>query len=236
MPPRSKVASRENIRQHDGSTVTLTRYRPSQARDQIGHWVAPKDRKGHPCPHACCAGKRVHPDNLPTTLDRDYLHGLTPRELGEELASYVNYADRREHGLDQITAEIDRRGGAAADEVDAGYQFKADVYERGNESERASKERASTRRARQAQEWTDHRYRQWLAAESETNGYMLNKRAKRAGIDERTLFTGNAARIRRYASDELLDFFDAHPPLTREQFIDQSRERKPEDAGKPRRR
>lgn len=229
MPPAARqVKERYEVRGKHGARATVTTYRPSQARDQIGHWVAPKDRRGHPCPHACCRGKRVHPDNLPTTLDRDYLRSLSPDELGQELASYVNYADKRERGLDQITAEIDRRGADVADEIDEGYQRKADVYERGNAAERASKERAADKRRRLAQEWSDHLYRQWLAAEGETNGYMLNKLGKRRGVDERTLFTGNRARIRKYASDELLEFFDSHPPLTRGQFERQSREQRPE--------
>ena len=47
---------------------------------------------------------------------------------------------------------------------------------------------------------------------------MLNAAGKKAGIDERTLFTGPASRVRRYASPELLEYFARHGRPTREAF------------------
>lgn len=190
-------------------------------RDQIGHWVAPAASKGKPCPHSCCAGKRVHPSQLPVRLNRDYLHSLSDEDLGRELASYVNYADTHGPGLEQITAEVERRGDANA--VDRGYSSKVRAEET---AARQSSELRENRKARQREavdEWRDEVYRQWLHAESATNGYMLNKAGKRKGIDERRLFTGNQRLVDRYASDELREYFDAHPRPTRARFDAQRR-------------
>jgi hypothetical protein len=50
------------------------------------------------------------------------------------------------------------------------------------------RERARQRRRAAEQEYRDEVYRQWLAAEAATNGFMLNRAGQRLGIDERTLF------------------------------------------------
>ena len=60
--------------------------------------------------------------------------------------------------------------------------------------------------------------RQWLAAETATKGYMLNRRSREAGIDERTLFRGPEARARKYASEELLNFWQENPRPTEAYF------------------
>jgi len=57
-------------------------------------------------------------------------------------------------------------------------------------------------------------YRQWRAAEGATNGYMLNRAGQREGIDERSLFAGPESRVRKYASAELIEWFESHPRPT----------------------
>lgn len=47
---------------------------------------------------------------------------------------------------------------------------------------------------------------------------MLNAAGKAAGINERTLFTGSGARVRKYASPELREYFELHGRPTRESF------------------
>lgn len=164
-----------------------------QPRDQIGHWVEPPG--GRPCHHKCCSGYRRHPRGLPVRLDRAYLRSLSEDELVRELEQYQRYSDTHEKGFLQIIAEDQRRMAAAA-----------------------SKERARDKRARASEEHRDEVYRQWLQAEAATNGYMLNAAGKRAGIDERTLFTGPAARVNKYASPELLEYFARHGRPTREAY------------------
>ena len=80
--------------------------------------------------------------------------------------------------------------------------------------EQARLERARRRRAAE-QEYRDEVYRQWRAAEAATNGYMLNRVGRSLGIDERSLFTGPEARVVKYASAELIEWFQAHPRPTR---------------------
>jgi hypothetical protein len=73
------------------------------------------------------------------------------------------------------------------------------------------------RRRRQdaEQEYWDEMYRQWRAAEAATNGYMLNRTGLREDIDGRSLFAGPESRVRKYASPELLKWFESHPRPTR---------------------
>ena len=51
---------------------------------------------------------------------------------------------------------------------------------------------------------------EWLKAEDQCNGVLLNRAGKAAGIDPRTLWQGNTARARKYASEELKTFWQRH--------------------------
>ena len=219
MPPTR--AQRERHRRHRAT------FRPGQPRDLIGHWVAPANRRQHPCPHSCCAGKRVHPDNLPVRLDRKYLRGLTDEEVGAELQRYSGYADTHERGYLEILAEAGRREDAGRGEaVERGYSRQlADEAEATRISERLAANRVE-RGKRREQEWRDEVYRQWLHAENATRGVMLNKAGQRADVDERTLFTGPESRVRKYASPELIEWFESHPRPTRASFLGSVRERR----------
>ena len=203
---------------------------PRRARDQMGHYAA-RGMSGKPCPHRCCQGKRVHPDKLPVSLDRDYLRSLTPVELGQELAQYTNYAEHRENGLSQITAEIERRPPDQVDWVYAGYEDTLKAQDERAQLSGKLRENARQRRLQRVQEYKDEVYRQWLQAEAETNGYMLNKAGKAAGIDERSLFTGPQSRVAKYASRELRDYFDKHGRPTRVSFLGSAYARRAHLAG-----
>lgn len=191
-----------------------------QARDLQGHWVAPPSARQHPCPHKCCQGRRVHPDNLPVRLDREFLRGLSSEEVGRELERYSGYSDTHEAGYLAIVAEAGRREEEGHGEsVERGYERqRSAVAEQTRVSEQLKANRAE-RGKKQQQEWRDEVYRQWLAAENATRGVMLNRAGQRRDIDERTLFTGNRARVNRYASDELKEWFAAHGRPTREAFM-----------------
>ncbi|MEV5537447.1 phage minor capsid protein [Saccharopolyspora shandongensis] len=62
---------------------------------------------------------------------------------------------------------------------------------------------------------------QYWQAEADTNGYLLNRAGEAAGIEPRELFEGPAARARKWASDELLEWWDAHCRLTFDEFAAQ---------------
>ena len=196
------------IKTRDGMTHHVSVY---NVRDQIGHFVAPRSQRGHPCHHRCCSGKRVHPDKLPVKLDRTYLRSLSNDELDEELGLYVRYYDKREQGARQVMAEVDRR-------------------EESGRKAGARKERARDRRQRAESEYQDEVYRQWLRAEGATNGFMLNKAGQRAGINERTLFNGPESRVKKYASPELIDFFEANGRPTRTSWFGTATQRRAEYA------
>ena len=68
------------------------------------------------------------------------------------------------------------------------------------------------------QSFRDYVYQQYLAAEDATNGYMLNREGEGKGIDPYSLFVGNEARARRYASDELLEWWDQNGRPTLEEW------------------
>jgi hypothetical protein len=64
------------------------------------------------------------------------------------------------------------------------------------------------------QHYAEHVTRQYLDAESATNGYLLNKAGTAKGIDPETLFSGDPARAFRYASEELMRWWGDNPRLT----------------------
>jgi hypothetical protein len=197
----------------DGRTATITRHGKYNVRDQIGHWVKPVSREDKPCPHSCCRNKHVHPENLPVKLDRRYLRRLDDDELERELRQYQNYSDSHEQGFLQVIAEMSRREDSA-------------------EHAEARKERARDRRRRASEEHRDEVYRQWLQAEAATKGVMLNKAGLRAGINERSLFTGPESRVVKYASPELFEWFEQHGRPTRAAFLGSAAERRLYYAGR----
>jgi hypothetical protein len=67
-------------------------------------------------------------------------------------------------------------------------------------------------------EWTAEQYR---AAEDATRGHLLNPAAREAGKEARDLFTGRADVARKYASPELIQWWDANPRMTLTQYREQ---------------
>ena len=87
--------------------------------------------------------------------------------------------------------------------------------------------RARSRAARDAlrAEWESGAYSQYLAACEATNGYLLSKAGKAAGISEYPgLWTGTGARAMRLASEELREFWYTHPRVTVSHYARQARE------------
>lgn len=69
-------------------------------------------------------------------------------------------------------------------------------------------------------------YREWvalsyLAAEQAANGHLLSAAGRGRGVSARSLFSGPASRAAKYASPELLEFWETHPRLTLAQFTAQ---------------
>lgn len=159
------------------------------------------------CPHACCRGRRPHPDRLPVMLSRDMLKGLTDAEL-------MRHWDRpgvrdNERANVAIIRELDRR--------EQREERKASHIAR----------QRTGRRNRQAayRDWLES---EWIKAEEATRGHMVNKRGRAKGIDGRALWTANQQTRNAYASEELKGYWDSHPVLTAAEF--QAYERRDEAA------
>lgn len=58
----------------------------------------------------------------------------------------------------------------------------------------------------------------YLSAEQATNGYLLTRAGQAAGIDPRTLWTQNETYARKWASDELKQWWDENGRVTYDQF------------------
>jgi hypothetical protein len=159
-------------------------------RDLFGHFVKlpPKSRENGMCPHACCKGKRPHPDRFPVLLPKAMLHSMSDEEL------YAHYdkpgVGESGRAVRQVLAEMDRR-------------------------ERRQQRHAH--RATRADEYRAYLEDQWVNAEQATRGNMLNKRGRASGIDPRALWSDARAR-NRYASDELRSYLDAHPVVSAREF------------------
>jgi hypothetical protein len=186
--------------QHQRVRVFHPRY---NFRDRFGHWVAPTGRAGKPCPHLCCKNERAHPRSLPVRIDRAVLRSLDPDELEWHLNQYLGYYETHSKGFHQIEAEFERR-------------------EHREQAARARLGRARERREQVNAELGDEQYRAWLQAENGIQGaVLLNKAGQRAGVNERTLFSGPQSRADKYASDELKEWWETHPRPTREYFTRQ---------------
>lgn len=155
-------------------------------RDLIGHWVRKRQPTQRMCTHACCRGKRVHPDNYPVVLPDRLLKHASDKDLADAYDKYDNQQRR-----DQILHEMDRRDLAAA---------------RKEERKRQARHRLFARQM-ERQEHIEYAY---LQAEQDTRGHLLNKAGRAQDIDPRSLFTGSESRARRYASEELLNHWETH--------------------------
>lgn len=169
-------------------------------RDLLGHWVKPRRREQQMCPHACCRNRRVHPDNFPVILPRGILHKANERELLNHLNRHGASGPKADQVARQVVGELDRR-------------------ETSEKAARARRDRAKDRRASRDSEFRAYQESQWIAAEAQTRGVMLNRAGQAAHIDERSLFTGPESRVRKYASRELLDYFESNPRVSRAEFL-----------------
>lgn len=62
---------------------------------------------------------------------------------------------------------------------------------------------------------------QYLAAVEATAGVLVNKAGREASIDGFTLFSGPLSRAQKYASEELLEFWEKNPRRNLSQFEEQ---------------
>ena len=169
-------------------------------RDLLGHFIKPRSAKGKMCPHACCRNKRVHPENMPVILpDR-----LLRRASDEDLQEHYN---RVSHGG---TAKDERAKAQVLHELDRRDRVQAERKRRG--------EAVKDTRAAQRQEREAHVENEYVRAEEVTRGNLVNAKGRARGVDPRRLFTGRESDVRRYGSEELLEYFETHHRPTAASF------------------
>lgn len=179
-------------------------------------------------------------DTAPTLRDLsdDDLAGRMADADDRALRRIVRELDRRdreqarkaevEHRRQRRDAERDRKYDAA---VDAGMDPEhayADIYGVSVEKQRrasaiaalrAAGHQGSNLRELSQSAFREHAELAYYAAESATAGHMLNTAGKRAKVNPRSLFTGPEDRARKYASDDLLKFWQDNGRLTVEDFV-----------------
>jgi hypothetical protein len=168
-------------------------------------------------------------DAMGTTDDDEHLDVLLAeldrrdKAARKATADRARRAHRREHRDAKREADYDRRV-AAGEDPEAAY---AGAY--GLTAERVRRDEAIrtmrtngyqgkgfTELARAV--FAEHAEETYWAAEEATNGYLRNALGERAGVSARSLFTGNEDRARKYASPELLDFWQQHGRMTLQDF------------------
>lgn len=140
-------------------------------------------------------------------------------------------ADLRSLTLDQLA------GGFATADDDQRRAIRAECERR----DRADRARRKRRADPVTAEWRDAAHAQMLAAETATNGVLLNRRGIAAGIDPWTLWSGPATRATAYASYELAEFWESSARLTVGEYRrqvsaarrDQEDQREPETPERP---
>ena len=164
-------------------------------RDLIGHFVAPRSAEGKMCPHACCRNRRVHPANMPVILPSRLLRRASDDDLAAHYDRVQGGSYREERARAQVLHEMQRRDDEA----------------------RGRGGQVAARYSRQLEQ-ADAVEASYIAAENATRGNMLNKKGRARDINPRALITGREADFRRYASDELMKYYQTHHRPTAASF------------------
>lgn len=168
-------------------------------------------------------------DAMGDTDDDEHL-GVLVRELDRRdkaekraAADRARRQRRREHRDATRDAEYDRRVAAGEDPEQAYAGAYGLTAERVRRDEAIRTMRGNGYRGKGFTElaravFVEHAEASYWAAEDATKGYLRNAAGDRAGVDPRSLFTGPEARARKYASPELLDYWQEHGRMTLEDF------------------
>jgi hypothetical protein len=154
---------------------------------------------------------------------RDAVERQATNDAAKKAAVKVKRAAKTQSAIDAKDAAFDAALNAGQD-AESAY---ADIY--GVSVEQQARDRATSMLRDQGFTGTsfdklssaafkDELERSYFAAEDATNGAMLNKAAQQAGIDTRKLFNGTEAFARKWASDELLEYWEANGRVTLEDY------------------
>lgn len=170
------------------------------------------------------------------------------RMSDEHLANHLGDAADNEHAVNKVIAELDRRDRvgqqrekrktskeaarsahwdsliAAGEDPERAYSIAYGVDETTMARQSAiASLRSSGHTGRGLDELVrsahaEHVRQSYLDAENVTRGHMVNKAGLAAGVHGTSLFTGPESRARKYASEELLSYWQQHGRLTPADF------------------
>lgn len=232
-PKRTAEARHASRRGEDGLTDRQRRVIEGVRRDVESQAVAT------PARDAVEAVEPVEPVRRGDPLNGVDLKNLSYEEIGH---LYEQYAEDEIAGA-ALLAEVDRRdlvdraAKAAAernefttDDAD-GWLAQGEALDEildnngwGNDgAPEAWRDEINPSRGKTASEQSRDLYEEWvytqyLQAEGDTRGVLLNRAGVAAGVDPASLFSGPAARARKYASEELLRWWGDHQRLTLTEF------------------
>ncbi|MEV5710148.1 hypothetical protein [Actinoallomurus sp. NPDC052274] len=143
------------------------------------------------------------------------LRKLPDDKVAAILIRYCNSRRHVDHVFDAVVAEMERRDRLIADERAARARVQQQL-------DRDARRR--TRDERLREEYQLYVEAAYQAAEEATRGHMLNRVGETAGVRPRELFSGPWPRARKYASEELLAWWEDHGRMTFTEFKRQSRQ------------
>lgn len=185
-------------------------------------------------------------DDVAKPVDLAVLAKLSDDKLDERFAEATESGD--EELLDAVLAEMDRRAERVDTPADDEVLENAAEWERfdalvaegvderdayaeafGKDTDRVRRDdaiarlRAAGHRGTGFDELARVAFRErlehdYFSAEAATNGYLLTAEGQRAGINARDLWRNNEAFARRWASDELKEWWDQHGRVTFDEF------------------
>lgn len=113
---------------------------------------------------------------------------------------------------------------ATGEELEELYFAVIAEMDRRDREARTAQERAEAARVRRAavrDEWEMYQHADYLAADAECRGNLLSKAGLAADVSEYSLWTGREDVARKYASEELNEYWDKHPRFTIGEFAKQ---------------
>ncbi|MFI5686779.1 phage minor capsid protein [Streptomyces sp. NPDC051636] len=159
-------------------------------------------------------------ERIADELDRRYPPAPLPEAAGAHTIE-GQLADRA--AIDEALAPAegpDEWGSLAVDEDPYAGMTATERWIAEREYE-AEQQRTAYTRTQIREMYREHVWAQYLAAEDATNGYLLNRKARAAGVDPATLFTGPAHIAYARASEDLIRWWQDHPRLTLAEYTEQ---------------
>lgn len=168
---------------------------------------------------------RPAPPPPPPTRAAEFTREATAEWSVEELTAAVGDVQHDPEALDVLMERLEERetaeqraAEAEREQADAAaaQEERATATPLTDPSQRTSRRLTADQRCREA--YDQYLLDNYMKAEDDCRGQLLNKRGKAAGIDPATLFEGPAHVARAYASRELIQWWGRHGRTTYRQW------------------